>query len=241
LILLRKTFITSADHGRTWGEPTHYISSELKGKPRPYARYAGNCIYYAEFRDGKYFKADGALLKDLKKEGPLRPSEAELVYRGFGKPGRAGGLSAVGAAWASSMEVDSKGHPHIGYTLYLSNTGHRYRIASWDGEKWHDREVAYAGKCLYDRESSYVGLITMDPATGKDLGGKHEIYRANIGLGDDVATLKWEAITENSQVRNIRPRVLRDGSTRVVLWNRGDFKTYTDYDQDTVGFVECVK
>ena len=25
---------------------------------------------------------------------------------------------------------------------------------------------------------------------------------------------------------------------RVVLWNRGDFNTYTDYDLDTVGIVE---
>jgi beta-galactosidase len=269
------SFITSTDQGKTWGEPTHFISSELNGTHRPYVRYAGNgkdrvyvsftdghprdfgnSIYYAEFSNGKFCKADGTLLKDLKKDGPLRPSEAERVYRGSETREKPEGCESVPfSAWTSSISIDAKGNPHIGYTLYLSNTDHRYRIASWDGNRWFDREVAYAGKCLYERESSYTGLITLDPvdpsvvfistdvdpSTGKESGGLHEIYRANIGLNHDVASIKWTAVTENSKVRNIRPVVLRDGDSRVVLWNCGRFTTYTDYDLDTVGFVEDVK
>jgi len=60
------------------------------------------------------------------------------------------------SAWTSSIAIDANGHPHIGYTLYLNNYDHRYRIASWDGEKWFDREVAFAGKHLYQRESRYA-------------------------------------------------------------------------------------
>jgi hypothetical protein len=174
-------FITSMDHGRTWGEPTHFIASELEGKHRPYSRYAGNgsdtvhvsftdghprnfgnSLYYAAFRGGNFYRADGQLLKSLER-GPLRPSEAERVYQGSGNPERRADQSAIGAAWTSCMALDADGHPHIGYSLYLSNADHRYRIASWTGERWVDREVAYAGRCLYDRESSYTGLITFDP------------------------------------------------------------------------------
>jgi hypothetical protein len=159
------------------------------------------------------------------------------------------------SAWTSSIVIDGQGRPRIGYTVYLSNDDHRYRLASWNGSKWIDREVAYGGKCLYERESSYTGLITLDPvdpevvfistdvnpATGEDTGGKHEIYRARIKPEDDIRTLDWKPVTRNSPVRNIRPVILRDGDTRLVLWQRGEFKTYTDYDLDTVGFVEKVK
>ena len=111
--------------------------------------------------------------------------------------------------------------------------------------------VAFGGKCLYDRESSYTGLITMDPvdpsvvfistdvdpSTGKELGS-HEIFRAKMGLKDSIKTIEWEPVTQDSPVRNVRPMVLRDGAQRVVLWQRGRFSTYKDYDLDTVGFVE---
>jgi hypothetical protein len=268
------SFITSTDQGETWGDPTHFIASELNGRNRPYACYAGNgkdtvyvsftdghprvfgnSIYYAEFRGGKYYKADGAELKDLKKDGPLRPSEAELVYKGSGKTQQKGGPSPSDAAWTASIEVDEAGRPHLGYTLYKSNTDHRYRMASWNGKTWVDREVAYGGKCLYDAESSYTGLIALDPvdptvvfistdvnpSTGEDTGGKHEIYRARIGLNDTIATIQWEPVTQDSPVRNIRPIILRDGESRIVLWQRGDFQTYRNYDLDTVGLVEKAK
>jgi hypothetical protein len=268
------TFVTSSDHGNTWSEPEHFVESEVKGRHRPYARYAGNgrdtvyvcttdahprdfgnSIYYFEFRGGKFYKADGTFIKELAKEGPLRPSEAELVYEGsmtFEKP--EGSESVPGAAWTSFIAVDGQGHPHIAYTLYLNNDDHRYRLASWDGKRWIDREIAFGGKCLYTRESSYTGLITLDPvdprvaiistdvdpATGEDSGGTHEIYRATINSEDDLHSIVWEALTKNSPVRNIRPMIVRDEKRRIILWNRGDFRTYTNYQLDTVGFTEAI-
>ena len=267
------TFVTSADHGETWSDPVHFFQNEVGGRQRPYARYTGNgkdtvfvsitdahprnygnSLYYFEFRDGNFYKADGTLIKNLKADGPLRPSEAETVFLGSGVERKGRGQSAPNSAWTSSIAIDAMGHPHMGYTLYLDNDDHRYRLASWNGAEWIDREVAYGGKCLYERESSYTGLITLDPvdpevvfistdvnpSTGEDTGGKHEIYRARIKPEDDITTIQWEAVTRNSPVRNIRPVILRDGDNRVVLWNRGRFNTYTDYDLDTVGFVEKV-
>ena len=176
------SFVASTNHGRTWGEPTHFIKSELKGRHRPYARYAGdgidtvhvsftdghpdrfgNSIYYAAFRDGKFFRADGELIKDLKTDGPLQPSEAERIFQGGGAWAPAGPASADRSAWTSSIALDDRGRPHIAYSLHLANHDHRYRMASWNGQRWLDREVAYAGRCLYSTQTSYTGLITLDP------------------------------------------------------------------------------
>ena len=270
-IQFNPSFITSTDHGTTWNEPTHFIQSELNGRHRPYARYAGNgndtvhvcftdghprdfgnSIYYAAFRDGKFFRADGTLIKNLKADGPLRPSEAELIFKGGGGPGRGKSLSALRSAWTSSIAIDPQGRPHLAYTLYISNADHRYRIAQFDGRRWVDREVARAGGCLYDRESSYTGLITLDPSdpdtvaistdvdpkTGIGSGGNHEIYRAKVGIHDDIDSIRWDAVTQDSGVRNIRPVIVRDGQTRVLAWLRGRFDTYTDYQLDVVGVIE---
>jgi len=267
------SYITSTDHGQTWAEPTHFIQNEVPGRQRPYGIYTGNgkdtvyvsftdahprqfgnSIYYAEFRGGKFYKADGTPIKDIK-DGALKPSEAELVFKGGGGPGRGGQLSAEQAAWTATMELDAQGHCHVGYTYYLSNDDNRLRLASWDGRKWTDREIAYGGKCLYQRESSYTGLLALDPVdpthvvistdvdptTGEDLGGRHEVYRATVGSEDDITTIRWQRVTTNPDQRDIRPVILRDGDTRVTLWQRGRFDTYVDYNLDTVGLIETVE
>lgn len=267
------SFILSRDHGRTWEEPTHFIASELDGRHRPYARYAGNGsdtvhvsftdghprrfgnnIYYTAFREGQFHRADGTPIKSLASGGPLRPSEAELVYQGSGGHNDSHEVSVPGAAWTSETAVDRAGNPHIAYTLYLANDDNRYRLASWNGEAWVDREVAHAGHCLYDMEASYTGLISMDPVdptvvfistnvnptTGEFTGGPHEIYRARIGPDDHIGTIAWAAVTRNSPVRNLRPMILRDEQRRVVVWNRGDFRTYLNYQLDAVGLIETV-
>ena len=277
-------FVTSKDGGKTWGEETHFIANELEGTHRPDARYAGNgndtiyisftdghprkagnSLYYAEFRDGKFWKADGTLIKDLAVDGPLRPSEAEMLYKG---PGNSRNnrkshqdTSVPNSAWTSSMVCDKNGYPHIGYSVHKTNKDHRYRIASWDGKKWHDREVAYGGTALFSSESSYTGLITLDPVDptyvvistdvdpfrGTKKTRKHEIYRSKIGLSDSNTKrdqpreIKWEPLTWNSRADNLRPIIVHNGDERIVLWNRGVYNSFTDYQLDAVGFVESIE
>ena len=262
-------YMTSCDEGETWGEPTHFIRSDFSA--RPYARYAsdgvdtvhvlftdahprdfGNRIYYAAFRGGKYYRANGALIKDLQADGPLRPSEAERIgTTGSGEP--RGDSDPANSAWASSIVLDASGKPHVAYSLHLGPQDLRFRVAHFDGTRWQDREVAFAGRCLYPSESSYTGGITLDPvdpfrcvistdvdpSTGETSGSRHEIYSTRIGPADDVSTLKWEPLTAGSDLRNIRPVIVNDAKRRVTLWMRGRYDSFTDYETNIVGLVEA--
>lgn len=266
---INPSFITSSDQGDTWGSRTHFIADEL-GWQRPYARYLqrdantvgvsftdahprqyGNNLYYADFRNGAFYRADGKKIKDLA-EGPLKPSEAECIYRGSETTKKPDGCESVPrSAWTCAMARDEKGHPILGYTLYLKNDDHRYRIASWNGNRWIDREIAYAGTCLYPKESSYTGLMAIDPvdpsrvvissdadpARGDITDGFHELYAATINSDDNIRSIKWTAVTQDSDTDNIRPMIVAGDGYKVLVWMRGSYKTYVDYDCDAVGIV----
>lgn len=264
------SFITSSDHGATWGNRTHLIADGLGSRNRPYARYLqvnpdtvgisfteahprnfGNSLYYAEFRGGVFYRADGSKIKNLS-AGPLLPADVEKVYTGSGFKKRPVGFESVpNSAWTCATVRDAQGRPQLGYSVYLSNNDHRFRIASWSGSAWIDREIAYAGKCLYPEESSYTGLLAfdpsdpttvyissdVDPATGKDAGGTHEIYTAKIGPSDDIASIHWQPLTAGSAHRNIRPLVVTGDGHKVLLWLSGPWNTFTDYQSDAVGLI----
>lgn len=264
------SFITSEDDGETWGGRTHFISNDVEGFQRPYARYLqvdentigisytdahprafGNNLYYVEFSNNTFYNVDGSEIKHLE-DGPLQSSQAEKLYQGSDTKEKPHVNESVpNSAWTCAMAKDKNSNPHIGYTLYLTDNDHRYRITSWDGAKWNDREIAYAGKCLYKVESSYTGLLSFDPedpenvyistdvnpSTGEDLGGNHEIYTAKIGPNDDISTITWNPITSNSSHRNIRPIVVANEGYKVLLWLYGPWHDYMDYDSNVVGVI----
>ncbi|SDW34387.1 Rhamnogalacturonyl hydrolase YesR [Lutibacter oricola] len=263
------SFITSKDHGTTWGNRTHFIADDVEGRQRPYARYFqkdnntvgvsftdghprqyGNSLYYAEYRNGAFYNVDGSKIKDLKE--PLRTPEAEKIYIGSETKVKPKGFESVpNSAWTCAMGKDSENNPHIGYSLYLSNNDHRYRIAAWDGKKWIDKEIAYAGTCLYTMESSYTGLMAFDPedptqvyistdvnpSTGEKMNNIHEIYSAKIGLNDDISTIKWKAITSNSEYRNIRPIVVAGEGHKALIWLNGPWNSFVNYKADVKGII----
>jgi len=264
------SYITSTDHGESWGNRTHFIADEVGGRHRPYTRYLqrdsntvgisfteahprdyGNSLYYADFRQGSFFNADGTKIKDLA-DGPLTPAEAERVYQGSETKTKLEGFESVpNSAWTCATASDAHHNPHLGYTLYHSDDDHRFRIASWNGEKWIDREIAFAGNCLYPRESSYTGLMAfdsvdpshvfistdVDPSTGKDFGGKHEIYSATVMASDDISSIQWKPITSGSKFRNLRPIFIAGDGYKVVVWLSGPWNTYKDYSSDVMGVV----
>ncbi|MEJ2275792.1 MAG: hypothetical protein P8Y01_14685, partial [Woeseiaceae bacterium] len=120
-----------------------------------------------------------------------------------------------------------------------------------NGERWIDREIAFAGTRLYAREASYTGLIALDPAdpghvvistdvdpsTGRALGGKHQVFHAHVGPDDDITTIRWQQLTDDGDRHNIRPVVVAGKQRGAILWLRGQYNTYTDYYMDVVGIV----
>ncbi|NMH86861.1 glycoside hydrolase family 88 protein [Flavivirga algicola] len=264
------SYITSPDHGITWGDRTHFIADEVNGRQRPYTKYLkkdentvgiaftdghprnyGNSLYYSEFKNGVFYNVDGTKIKMFNKE-PLKTSEAEKIYIGSETSKKPKECESVpNSAWPCIVEKDENNRPHIGYSLYVHNEDHRFRIASWNGEKWVDREIAYAGKSLYTLESSYTGLMAfdptdvtrvyistdVDPSTGKNTGGLHEIYTAEIGIDDDVSTIKWEPITKKSKYRNIRPILVSGEGYKVLLWLNGSWNSFFNYNTDVKGLI----
>jgi hypothetical protein len=127
-------------------------------------------------------------------------------------------------------------------------------MAHWDGHQWQDHEIAYAGTRLYQGEDDYTGLACIDPndcgtvyvSSDVDIhdgrpntSGHYEIYR---GRTEDLGrSWTWMAVTSDSEVDNLRPIVPRsDGRHSVLLWLRGTYTAYTDYDLDVVGLVDDV-
>ena len=141
---------------------------------------------------------------------------------------------------AFSVQKDGRGLPPKQGGMDL-----RYYYGRWDGTKWHAHEMAYAGRRLYPYEDDYSGLVALhpndpntvfistdaDPATGQPLvsaadGKRHyEIFRGETS--DDGAHWRWQPITANSTVDNLRPLVPKWKDPRTALvWMRGPSYTH---------------
>jgi BNR repeat-containing family member len=236
----------------------HFTTTD--GHPRDY----DNSIYHGYIKvervDGKaaekLYDSYGNLLdSNLRDDQAVGPSELTRIFEG--------GPRRVG--WTSSIQLDKDGNPYVGFTVQMNSQGlpagsggqdHRFHYARFDGASWHEYEIAYGGSRLYPGEDDYTGLIEVDPGdrntvfigtdadpvTGKPLismadSQRHrELYRGQTE--DGGRTWKWEAITRNSAVDNVRPIALQYGSNRtVVLWLRGKMTSYTNYDFRVVGLV----
>ena len=259
-------YLTSKDHGTTWRRGGQLIFHGMKGRHRPYARYgsdgeyihvsfteshpqefkgSGCSIYYAKFKAGKFYRADGTFIKDIQKEGPLLPKEAETIFK----------ADSQNSAWTSSIVTDAAGRVYIAYSVRKSPADHRFRYARWDGRKWRDGEVAFAGSGLYPKAYDYTGLITIDPSDpgrvyfstnvaprtgtrgdGRTAhSGRHEMYE---GVTRDAGeTWKITPITKNSPTDNLRPVCVAGEGWNVLLWLRGRYTTFTNYEQDVVGII----
>ncbi|UCF35737.1 MAG: BNR-4 repeat-containing protein [Acidobacteriota bacterium] len=226
-------------------DTVHMLYTE--GHPRNY----DNSIYHLLYRDGMLRRSDGEPIAPLS-EGLSRPEEGTLVFRG----------DPENVAWTVDIELDGQGRPFAVYSVQVGSSGipdrqggldHRYRLASWSGSSWHEEEIAYAGQRLYPGEDDYTGLAALIPGhpdkvyistdahpdSGKPLisrtdGKRHyEIFKGTPGSSNEWI---WEPITADSTQDNLRPIVPhpKDGRT-VLLWLRGEYRTYTDYSLAVVG------
>jgi hypothetical protein len=139
---------------------------------------------------------------------------------------------------------------------------HRYHLARWTGSRWEDEEVAFAGTRLYPGEDDYTGGVALipgdpetlfvstnaDPATGAPLvsgkdGQRHwELFRGRrepgVAGANGATPWQWTAVTRDSTADHLRPVVPRTtGREPILLWLRGTYRSYTDYDLEVVGLL----
>ena len=231
-----------------------------EGHPRDF----DNSLYHVVYRDGQLHRSDGTPIRALA-AGLRDPVEGTRVFAG--DPANvawaidleldAGGRPRI----AYSVQKDSAGLPPG-----QGGADHRYRLARWTGAAWEDGEIAFAGSRLYAGEDDYTGGVALvpddptsvfistnaDPATGTPLvsaadGKRHwELYRGTLATPDEAGharpgvgrVWRWEAVTRDSTFDNLRPVVPRaEGRPPILLWLRGTYRAYTDYDLEVVGLL----
>lgn len=260
-------FVISDDEDQNWSAEQHFISS---GGPRtrPYVKYASNGIdridmlftqahprdaetniYHAYYQDGNMYQSNGSRIQSLpgKEISPMPVEEGTLIYD----------ADENGRAWVWDLEYDTEGSPVAVFVSAAdSTTGNdlRYHYARWDEteNRWNEQEIAYAGTHLYDGENHYAGGITLDPAdpntvyTSSDIhpatGDPTEHYQIYRGVTSDKGrNWEWTVITPDAKEDNIRPYVPRsEEKYHAVLWLRGRYTSYQDYNTDIIGLLELL-
>jgi hypothetical protein len=256
--------VTSDDDGQTW----EYAGRLVAVKGRPYVKYASSgrdrihfvtteghpleykktSIYHGFIQSGAVHRSDGSLVRRLS-DGPVAPDDLTRVYAG--DPNH--------VAWTIDMHLDTMGRPFVVSSVQIDQdpNDNRYRYARWDGKAWRDYDLTFAGTYLCRGEVHYTGLACLDPqnpdvlyistnadpVTGKPLisgsdGKRHyEIFRGRTG--DGGAHWQWQPITRDSRVDNLRPIVpIRPGRRTILLWLRGTYSMYTDYELQIVGIID---
>lgn len=239
----------------------HFVATE--DHPSSY----DNSLYHAFIRGGQLHHSDGRVIGPLSAttETPTRPSDLTCIFRGDvdhvawmcdlhldreGRPRVVFSVQRNGAAGRGK-----RNNPADGMDL-------RYYYARWDGTAWQVNEIARAGTRLYAGEDDYAGLAAIDPQhsdtlfvstnadprTGAPLvsaadGRRHwEIFRGDST--DRGRTFGWTAVTRDSIADNLRPIIpiwSAAGERRIVLWLRGTYRKYTDYDLDVVGLLPAAR
>jgi hypothetical protein len=255
------TLNLSDDDGQTWRPPVHLI----RWPDRPYVRYASNgrdridlaftegspatasnSIYHVYLQGGVLHRTDGSPVAKLGESTPIEPRQATEVFR-FGSvyPGA--------NTWIWDIALDRRDAPVIVHLVRISSQDHRYFYATYDRKlgTWTSREAVKGGGCLTPpKEPSYSGGIALDPrspshiyvSTPLDPRNGHQTEHREIYTGttrDAGRTWKWRSLTENSASDNLRPYVVRNKKGKhCVLWFRGTYRAYTDFQTEIVGGFE---
>jgi hypothetical protein len=227
-------------------DAVHFLTTE------DHPRNFDNSIYHGFLLEGQLRDSSGTPIAPLStgRDAAAGPTDFTRVFQG----------DANNVAWTVDLELDTRGLPVAVFSVQHGDgavaddpeaggeTIHFY-YARFDGTRWHVAFMAYAGSRLYAPEGDYCGLAAIDPdrpevvyistnadpRTGAPLlsaadGRRHyEIFRGQTG--DSGRSWQWTAITANSSEENLRPNVPRwnTGST-ALLWLRGSYRSYRDYD-----------
>lgn len=257
------TFMTSDDAGETWTLPRHLVLADDDASRRPYVKYASDGrgridllytpdhprplatdLLHVYYEAGTLHRSDGTPIQPLPgADGAPMPVDAGTVVSAAAVSGR---------GWVWDLEYDADGAPVGAFVTAADGTEGldlRYHVARWDADaaRWQSREIARAGTHLYGAEPHYAGGITLDPSdpdtvyVSADVDPEsgtptehYQIYRGTTADGGD--TWDWTTLTPDATEDHLRPFVPR-GDRDVLLWLRGRYTTYNDYDMEVVALI----
>lgn len=250
----KPNFSVSHDGGKNWELGKIMILPErIYKNRRPYMKVASNnrdvihfaftdghphveptnSIYYAKYRQGALYKADGEKIMDWSAL-PLEPGNSDVVYDAS---------ESKEKAWIWDIAENDDGNPVIVYAKFPTDSTHVYYYSIYDEGRWNSYRLTDAGPWFPDtapgtreREPNYSGGIVLDhldPSQvylSREKNGVFEIERWSTT--DKGKNWQVEEVTRNSKNDNVRPFVVRNhpGDTRNLLWmNLERYVHYTDY------------
>ncbi len=257
-------YLVSSDLGASWAHGGQLLRDPADSATgRPYVKYVANGtdrvdfittethprdhdtgVYHGYMRAGALFKSDGSFVAALGRAPPADAFTPLLL------PGQVVNGRPRNRAWTTDLALDSDGNPVALFTSRVEDsiTDHRLYYGRSFAGAWSVHEMAVAGAGLYWPETDYTGLGAIDPRDpntvyiASDIDPRsaaalpfHEVFQGvTINSG---RSWTWTPITERSTVDNLRPIALAWPGGRAVLWMRGAYSSYTDYDTAIVGVV----
>lgn len=234
-----------------FGAPFIWLSPALSAKPPvPYVKYAATSrgLIHAVYTLGHHFDYGNKLVHRSFSD-PAKPSPPALIHQ----------AEPTSVVWLADFAVDPRNHPFVAYSVQPNSASlpmaergrdHRYRYAYFDGSRWVDSPLAFAGSRVhtYADGDDCTGLVALDPRDPNTL-----YFSSNADPVTGTPLPHWEIfegratnsgkswsftpVTSNSTVDNLRPIIPASARYRVLLWMQGTMKTYTDYRFQIVGNV----
>jgi hypothetical protein len=213
----------------------HFVATE------DHPRQFDNSLYHGVLVGDELRRSDGETIAAIGGGAAVKVRTWDFTRIFKGDPDNVG--------WMTDIELDGDERPIIAFSVQKDGRDlprgegdMRYHYARWDGERWTEREMAYAGDKLYAGEDDYTGLATIDPQDTRvvyistnahpfagyalisesDGERHHELFRGVTG--DHGESWEWEPITRDSDCDNLRPLVPRwDDERTALVWMRGTY------------------
>jgi hypothetical protein len=257
--------LVSSNLGDSWSYGGRLLD-EGTSSDRPYVRYSSdgkrihliaterhprnfdNSIYHGYIQNGQLLDSVGGVV-DANLFDAAAAAPASLT-RIFGTGTQFDGTT-MRRAWTIDVAIDDAGHPYAVFQVRANDNpaDHRFFYARFNGTIWTVHELAKAGRFLYASEADYTGLAALDPhdpnrlfistKTDPRTGVAMPCYEIFEGsTSDGGASWSWSPITFNSTADNLRPIVPAwDENHTALLWMRGTYATYTNYNLNIVGLT----